>query len=549
MASQSRNDLPGPSSTSTSDIPPFAKPLAPYIKPRQEALRIRRILTTYLQTQITFADNDPEHPDCCAQSHLSLCVSDNAVTDVKRIPPQLTGLRRNYLQALQANVAARRRKQLIEEKLAAERSEPNGDSAGVSGAGDSSLELHAYLRLVRDRRRHAKLQVFGHYLNELRTRDTPRPEEFENQQGNNQLPLPEEFENGDQDASGGSDIEELIHKLEKAVILAKSQLDREKRLYEELKARNASEGPREEPSPSVKAAALQQTRDELVHWVEEKIVGSESTEGPVEELPAEEIEESARILEEQRVRILQQYATYTDTRKRLLEAASRACQSVSTASTKHPSRPPSLQTPLNDEGPPIEPLQVLTYASSVLQPVSKTHRSLALQKFYLSGMLAKEKATTLRMLNRLSDESHLLPEYPILARQPRFKHAAAALNSRHAAANQPDPAEQDAIVNMAEAWAFASSAAGSNEKEYVEQKVDDGNERADEAERELQKVYNLLNQDLEEALNDGQDENGKDGDLWANEARSTMSSRRRSLHEKRSRGPWTQLNGRVGVME
>ncbi|KAL4794781.1 hypothetical protein BDV19DRAFT_379299 [Aspergillus venezuelensis] len=548
MASQSRNDPSASGSTSTSDIPPFAKPLAPYIKPRQEALRIRQFLTSYLRSQITFADNDPEHPDCHAQSHLSLCVSDYAVTDVKRIPPQLTGLRREYLHALQANIAARRQKQLIEEKLAAERSELNGAGAGGPGASDSSLELQAYLRLVRDRRRHAKLQVFEHYLNELRTRDTLRPEDFENQ-GKNQLPLAEDFQDGNQDASSGSDIEELVHELEKAVILAKSQLDREKRLYEELKARHASEGPQEEPSPSVKAAALQQTRDELVHWVEEKIVGSESSEGPVEELPAEEIEESARILEEQRVRILQQYATYTDTRKRLLEAASRACQPVSTASTKPPSRPTSLQPPPKDEGPPIEPLQVLTYASSVLQPVSKTNRSLALQKFYLSGMLAKEKATTLRMLNRLSDESHLLPEYPILARQPRFKHAAAALNSRHATANQPDPAKQDPILNMAEAWGFASAAAGSNEKEYVEQKLDDGNERADEAERELQKVYNVLNQDLEEALNDRQGADEKDGDLWANEARSTMSSRRRSLHEKRSRGPWTQLNGRVGVRE
>ncbi|KAL4944764.1 hypothetical protein BDV06DRAFT_232562 [Aspergillus oleicola] len=540
MASQSRNDS---SSSTTSDIPPFAKPLAPYIKSRQEALRIRQILTSYLRSQITFADNDPEHPDCHAQSHLSLCVSDNAVTDVKRIPPQLTGLRKEYLQALQANVNAKRQKQLISGKLAAERSESTG--AGAGGSGDS---LQAYLRLVRDRRRHAKLQVFEHYLNELRARDAPRPEDFENQQGRNQLPLPEEFEDGGQANGTGGDIEELVHKLEKAVICAKSKLDREKRLYEELKARNASESSRtEDPSPPVKAAALQQTRDELVQWVEAKIVGSENSESPVEELPAEEIEESARILEEQRVRILQQYATYTEARKRLLEAAARACQPVSTASTKAPSRPLDLQGPPKEEAPPVEPLEVLSYASNVLHPISKTQRSLALQKFYLSGMLAKEKSTTLRMLNRLSDESHLLPEYPILARQPRFKHAAAALNSRHTA-NQPDPAKQNPIVNMAEAWAFASKAAGSNEKEYVEQKVDDGGERAEEAERELQKVYNLLNQDLEEALADGQGEDGKD-DLWAREARSTMSTRRRSWHEKRSKGPWTQLNGKVGVTD
>ncbi|KAL4914722.1 hypothetical protein BDW62DRAFT_137394 [Aspergillus aurantiobrunneus] len=538
-----------PATASTpSHIPPFATPLAPYVKSRQEALRIRQVLTGYLRSQITFVDNDPEHPDCLAQSHLSLCVSDNAVSDVKRIPAEFTGLRKEYLEALQANVAARKQQQSISEKLSAENSRRSG--AGGSSS-DSSLELQAYLRLVRDRRRYAKLQVFEHYLHELRARDVPRPEDFENQEDRNQLAFPEEFEDENQDNGGaGGDVEELVHKLERAVIRAKSQLDREKGLYKELKARNVSGSHQtEEPAPSVKAAALQETRDELVQWVEEKLVGSgNSEESPVQELPTEEIEESARILEEQRVRILEQYATYTGTRKRLLEAAARACQPVSTSSTKSPPQPPDLRRTSAEETLPIEPLEVLAYASNVLRPLSKSQRSLTLQKFYLSGMLAKEKSTTLRMLNRLSDESHLLPEYPILARQPRFKHAAAALNSRHAT-NQADPAKQDAIVNMAEAWAFASAAAGSSEKEYVEQKVGDGGEHANEAQKELQRVYNLLNQDLEETLEDEQGEDQKDTDLWAHEARSTKSWARLSRTEKRSKGPWTRLNGKVGVTD
>ncbi|OJJ01248.1 hypothetical protein ASPVEDRAFT_624429 [Aspergillus versicolor CBS 583.65] len=531
-----------------SNIPPFAQPLAPYIKTRQEALHIRQVLTSYLRSHIIFADNDPEHPDCHAQSHLSLSVSDNAVTDVKRVPADVTGLRREYLQALQANVAARKQHHQISEKLDALHSER---SKFPGSSPDSSSELQAYLRLVRDRRRHAKLQVFEHYFNELRARDTPRPEDFEKQEDQEQFTLPEGLGDEDQDNGvAGGDSEELVHKLERAVIRAKSQLDRERELYAELKARNASEGDRAEKStPAVKAAALQQTRDELVQWVEDKLVGSgNGEEDPVEELPTEEIEESARILEEQRVRILEQYRAYTETRKRLLEAAARACQPVSTASTKSPPRPPELKGLPSDETLPLEPLEVLSYASNVLHPISKSQRSLALQKFYLTGLLAKEKSTTLRVLNRLRDESHLLPEYPILARQPRFKHAAAALNSRHAAGQQ-DPVKQDEIVNMAEAWAFASAAAGSNEKEYVEQKVGDGNESADNAQEELQNVYNLLNQDLEEALKDRQGDDQKDGDLWAHEARSSRSQARMSRSEKRPKGPWTRLNGKVGVAD
>ncbi|KAL5343921.1 hypothetical protein BJX70DRAFT_3355 [Aspergillus crustosus] len=523
--------------TNPSNIPPFAKTLAPYIKSRQEVLRIRQALTIYLRSQITFVDNDSENPECNAHSHLSLCVSDNAVSEVKRIPAEITGLRRDYLQALQANVAARKQQQAILEKLSPERSR-----SGTAESPNSSLELHAYLRLVRDRRRYAKLQVFGHYLQELQTREIPKPENFEEQETQNQLAFAADFGDESQANGAGSDIEELVHKLEKAVIRAKCQLDQEKELYAELKTRKTLK----EPAPSVKAAALQRTRNELVQWVEEKLVGSgNNEEAPVQEMPAEEIEESARILEEQRARILEQYALYTETRKRLLDAAARACQPVSTASTKPAPQAPDPQISI-EETLSIEPLEVLSYASDVLHPLSKSQRSLVLQKFYLSGMLAKEKSTTMRILNRLSDESHLLPEYPLLARQRRFKHAAAALNPR-LAANQADPAKQDEIVDMAEAWTFASAAADSSEKEYVEQKVADGGEHAHQAEHELQRVYNLLNQNLEEALEDNPSDSQNDSDIWASEARSTRSHTRMTRSDMRPKGPWARFDGTVGT--
>jgi hypothetical protein len=545
MAGQNEPPL-ATNNPSASDIPPppFAKPLAPFIRTRQETLRIRQILTAYLRSQITYDDNDPEHQTRLAQSHFSLCVPDDAVTGVKRIPAEVTGLRREYLQALQANVAARKQHQLVSEKLAAA---ARLESAATP-SHDSSLELSSYLKLVRDRRRHAKLQVFQHYLQELRGRDTATVEDFE-KQDRDQLTLHEDIAQEDHNGSGArdSDIEGLVQKLERAVIRAKSQLDREKKLYEDLKARNDSIGFRKnDADPSAKVAALQRTRDELVHWVEEKLVGSGNTEeAPVTELPAEEIEESARILEDQRVRIVEQYAAYTDTRKRLLEAAARACQPVSTAPTKPPTQPPDLRGMSIEETLPVEPLEVISFTSDILHPLSKNQRSLALQKFYLSGLLAKEKTTTLRILNRLSDESHLLPEYPILARQPRFKHAAAALSSRQAA-NQPDPAKEDEIVKMAEAWAFASAAAGSNEKEYVEQKVGDGSERARVAQQELQRVYDLLNQSLEEALEDEQASQAS-GDVWASEAQSTRSRTRLARSNQRPKGPWSRLNGKVGL--
>ncbi|PYH89661.1 hypothetical protein BO71DRAFT_402883 [Aspergillus ellipticus CBS 707.79] len=533
-------------------IPDFAKPLLPYIKTRQEALRIRQALTVYLRSQIEFVDNDPDNPGYHSQSHLSLAVPHDAVVDVKRIPPEVTGLRRKYLEALQANVAARKEYQSIVEKTNPTKND-NGKEKAEEPSPDPSSELQEYLKLLRDRRRHAKLQIFQHYLQEIKQRDTLKSGDLEEQGARLQhLTPPEEFEDTQSGSGSTESIEELMHKLERAVIRAKSQLEREKGLLEELKAQRASEPPSDVP-PAARLRALQRTRDELVQWVEDKLVsvGNGENSGAVHDLSPEDMEESTRLLEDKKTQIAQQYAAYVDARKRLLDAASRACQPIAPAPApaKPPTRPSSMVQDKNATGKAssMDPLQALSFTSDVLQPLSKSQRALALQKFYLSGMLAKEKASTLRILNRLSDESHLLPEYPILARQPRFKHATAALASRQG--TNPEPAKQDEIVTLAEAWAFASDAAGTNEQEYVEHKLEEGLETAQDAEHVLGEVYNMLNQDLEDALRQGPDGGPGESDIWASEARMTRSQAKSHRSRPPAKGPWVGLNGQVGVGE
>ncbi|KAL4888944.1 hypothetical protein BDV59DRAFT_187578 [Aspergillus ambiguus] len=512
----------------------------------QDALRIRQALTTYLRSHIVFADEDHDLRSPRIPSHLSLCVPHNAVVDVKRPPPELTGLRQEYLEALRANLSARRDYQSVCEKTsnAGRLSSGSGES---SSAAKSSLELQAYLRLLRDRRRHAKLQVFQHYLQEIQARNPTHVEDFDTRESRGEpLVSPSDREDGVHGDAGEkreNSVEELVHKLERAVIRAQAQLKSEKKLLDELKARQAPAG--EEVTPAVKGAALQRTRDELVHWVEEKLVSEgDGEEPPLQDVPAEEIEESARLLEDQKVQVAEQYAAYVDARKRLLDAASRACQPITVAPARSPDRavePGKLET---DETVSLDPTGVLSFTSEILLPLSKSQRTLALQKSYLAGMLAKEKSATLRVLNRLSDESHLLPEYPLLARQPRFQHATSALRSRPNAI-PTEPTEPDKVVRLAEAWAFASEAARTTEGEYVEQKATEGGETAEEAEHVLREVYRLINQDLEEALRDDAG-NEPEGDIWASEARSTRPVGK-PVRSRRSQGPWSGIDGRVGI--
>ncbi|KAJ5666984.1 hypothetical protein N7462_011393 [Penicillium macrosclerotiorum] len=536
-----------------SHIPPFVKPIIPYIRTRQEALRIRQVLTLYLRSFIVFRD-ETDQP-CHAQSHLSLCAPADNVVDVKRIPADFPGLRKEFLEALKTNFAARKEFHAVSDDVAALRRQlmsKNRPSEPVDPQ-DLSGDMRDYLQLLRDRRRHTKLRVFQHYLEELKAKEAGEPELMGmGESSDQQLLLSEDLHTNNPDRQrSDTDLEGLVHRLERAVVRARAQLDREKQLFEKAKAQHNSrtnELP-SEAAAAAKARALQRTRDELVQWVEERLVPEgDPEESMIQDLSAEEIEETQRVLEHQKTEITEQYNAYLHARRDLLDAASRACQPV-TATSKPPSRPNYKTDNVPEEGPPPNSLDVLSYANEVLVPLSKTHKALALQRSYLSGLLTKEKTTALRALHRLSDESHLLPEYPILSRQPRFKHAVAALSSRNLSSTS-DQNPPDEVVSLAEAWAFASNAAGTNEREYVQQKVVLGTEVAQDARKTLEEVYNTLNQDLEDVLQENTPHEADPLDIWASEARSRRAAGNHaggSRLERRPKGPWSGLNGRVGT--
>ena len=512
----------GPS-TATTHVPPFAKPLAPYIKSRQEALRVRQILTASLSSHITFAEEDSDRPYPHAESHLSLCAPHHVASDVKRSQSEFTGLRGEYLEALRANVAARKEYQSVSEDVTTKtNTRRKAKTDTVASSSDSAAAgIQGYLQLLRDRRRHAKLEVFQRYLQELQTKQGVEPDHFDKtEQQNEQLRQIVDIQDGVQ-SSSGSGVEGLVHKLERAVIRARAQLNREKQLFEELKSKHDVKD--KQPDGEAKVQALKRTRDSLVLWVEEKLmsVGSHD-EAPVEDLSPEEIEHAANLLEERKVQISQQYMAYTEARRALLESAAKACQPVAIGPTKPQRSSPDGEKSAPGDLPTLESMDVLSFASEILLPLSKSQRALALQKSYLSSMLSKEKSTALRILNRLQDESHLLPEYPIPARQPRFKHR-----------NSTGPRDQtppDEISTLSEAWAFASGAARDQEQEYVSQKVVEGGETLHEALQTLEEVCDTLNQDLEEVFPDGQEKPN-------------------SGPNKPPRRLWNGLNGQIGLAD
>ncbi|KKZ67870.1 hypothetical protein EMCG_06399 [[Emmonsia] crescens] len=535
----------------TTGPPQFAKPILQYTKPRQEALRIRQALTLYLKTQIEFAGDSPG-------SHISLCAPHNA-TNVKRVPPELNnGLRAQYLKALQANLAAKREYHDVLREIASQKQDMHSPTtARGEGLEKKGAELQTYLGLLRSRREHGKIQIFQHYLENLNRMEAGQAaylglaeEQATSRQAAQILAVHTNPASGSP-GGNGPDVEALLHSLERAVLRAKNQADIEKKLLEKLKSQRLAEDEKAVPA-SKKLGALRCTHAELVRWVEEKLVISSSMEeqGPVEDQAAIDASdaENIQVLEETKSLIQQQYAAYVNARKALLSVVSTASQPLAGG----------LQTPQR-RLEPREKQQITAtpdlallfpYVSEHLLPLSKAQKAPAMQKSYLSAILAKEKWTTCRMLDRLQEESHLLPEYPILARQPRFKNAVAAINRPSPPLASPtSPNETSEIVTRAEAWSFAAREAQDATKGYIEERAIFGTELARKAEDTLREMYELMNQDYEEATAGKEEKKEDEGDIWASESRFTRSrGGRHGRSEKRPKGPWSGLNGKVGVI-
>lgn len=497
----------------------------------EKTLKIRRLLTAYLGSLITFPDE--------SRSHLQLCLPEGAL-DVKEIPKEVIGIRRQYLKEVQANIVARQHY----EKLKAQNSESEipEDAGGHCDDGPARLESH--LRLLQTRKHHKELQIIRKYFDKLSEINPAKNGhlQFKSRQNGDlgvlELP-PARLENGE--AASEESTEALTRELEKAVIRAKHQLERERRLLAEVKTRHANENPR--VNQTARLRALSVTRDELVRWLDEKLsqagvendtsLADEVMENPEAQIDYASIE----------IQIKAQYEQYIEARKRLISVAA-----IATSALQPPSQELALESEEDtNQGPPVttqSTISTLPFISEQLLPLSNAQKSFILHKSYATKIVNKEKSSTLDSLERLADESHLLPAYPIMARQPRFRNAAAVLGPR-SLGNAMSSGEKDELVRRAEAWAFAAKEASAATEELVEERVRHANVRMDEAEANLAELETLLGREPRQAA-EGDDH---DEDVWLEDVDVRRPQQRRPRQGHRETGPWAGLNGKLGIRD
>jgi hypothetical protein len=513
----------------------------------EETVKIRRLLTLYLASLITFPDERP--------SHFQLCNPETAL-EVKSIPREVIGLRRQYLKEVQANIKARNDYQ----DLLTQRAGPDETGEHVADAGDGVARLETHLRLLQLRKRREEVRIARHYLEKLKETNPAKdgglhfrqhPIDEDATMASLQAPL----EIGD-GSTGRDSTEDLMKKLERAVITAKYQLEREERLLAEVKARHPKgSSTNQDNGPRPRLNALAATRDELVRFLEEKMSSDSLEYDNSAHSAVENGAEPAPDREQVQEEIQAEYEKYLTARERLLEVASTALsapgglESHNTISGKDNEVDNRVGVPLPVITQPA--LSVLPFISEQLLPLLRNQKAHALQRSYTSKVLNTERRKALDSLELLADESHLLPAYPIMARQARFKNVVSALGGP----KKPDHAMVDAgedtdeMIKRVEAWAFAAEEASKAGDGFVMDKVNHGTERLDGVEGSLALLDKLLGKDPQRlaAAGHGSDE----ADIWLETAGTGTENaqNRRARPIQQESGPWAGLNGAVGLAD
>lgn len=428
-----------------------AEALQPYIKTRQEVEHVRRGLQASfpVSTLDTARKSYSETPE----------------------PGGLTGVRKAYLQALQAHRVAQERYDALKTELEQlSRSEP---TPGGAQGNTTAFLTESYVPLIRQRERRRKLAIVEKTLAKITAAggDTV-VESFDKvaKREVGELPHPPST-SGYADRELESDYD--LTRLKKAILSTKRELEE----HEELSAQanGIAEG---DINPHADLKALQKTHSELTAWMENQLAmisdvdstkdGSSSTYSAAENSAGEEAAFSLSDIENL-------YKQYLDSRQRLLRVVSHQERQDSSPSSSpdtarrrstSPTTPTTTTTTLDSDPSLPAPSELILPYLSRLTSTKQTSQSLSQQTTHLRRQLTLAETQTQDILTRLADESHLV--------QPEHHH-----HRRRGGA----PQGQD--------WREAAEEAREATVNIVKKRVESGNAFAEQAVQTLESIHGL----------------------------------------------------------
>jgi hypothetical protein len=528
--------------------------LTPYIRSRQETARIRQVLAVHLQAQL-----EPR----VGCSNLALLSLPDSSTGVKSTSKNIQGFRREYLKCLKANVKARREYSQIAStntttysQGASTKKSTETLSASHLLQGDSPRKerLDSYIDLVRQRQRHERLRVLQDFLNKLEQK-SEGVTSFLGHTGPNEFTLPRI----PTDVVTSSDVtlqnptrlplQNLVSELEKGVLRAKLRLKNEKYLLEQVKNCRSLQQQTSGDFESRGMATLQalgRTRDELITWIEGELGKSgESLPNVDDENPSSAIEENEKAIDDQLLAVKHQYARYIKARRGFLEVAADPVQ-INLVDTSAEIQQTHFEKDDVKENTPSAWI-ISPYLQDLLSTANE-QKSLIQQKAHLTVSLAKQHKETVQAFDRLADESHLLPIFPLAAHKPSRRGLG------QSGMDELEGKEMPNASHKARAWTHAAELASIATKETVLANTEDGEAAIARARHILSTVEEIIDQNHSvKAENTGSGNSHGDEDIWT----SGINSQKRNIKKpSQPKSPtsasgdmWASLNGSLGVLK
>lgn len=504
----------------------FQNSLDPYIKPREQVNYIRRVLALHLGS-------------CSHDGPIKQPVSLTDTAHNVNLDPDSKGVYREYVEALKANVEARRKYADIAQSNT---SRPSSSQETPSNGSDLLEERVALLKLQTKQER---LLAVQNHLDLLMQKPAAAPEYLDPEDmfhGAASLPrVPKEVVNGlvAQQSTKKPDLAEQVAQLEKTVLRAKLLLRREEQLLRETRT-NAQNIP-DVISNGTRLHALNTSRNELISWIEAEL-GKASTDEDGNEQGGGSASVHDRATADQASinaqldAIKDKYARYLAARRSLLSTVAERSDS----SAAPVLAPPESKQQVGDADPVPSTYLLTPYIESLLS-LSRKQKAMITQKAYANSTLSKEVKDSSQLLSHHAEESQLLPAHAVAPTSRRRSGLGEVLTS----------AERPGFAGKVQPWVLAADSAKIATLENVAEQVESGQLALEASMQTLQEIDHLLGQGEVEQDEEPQADTTED-DFWLATDSKTASKARKHTEKKKdseqSRDAWSGLHGNLGLI-
>ncbi|KAG4433544.1 hypothetical protein IFR05_010969 [Cadophora sp. M221] len=469
--------------------------LDPYIKQRQEATHIRQVLASHLTSHVG------QDVDISLARPLSLV---NTTCKNDGTPHGVRGLQKEYLRCVRANIKAQT--DFAETSRQHRRGmEDNGRELDTTFADGAASPMESFIDLVSQRQKHERRRIIQDYLDVLAQKPAATIEYLDPQMVMRDvegLPkMPPEILNGSGTTqnTAGVVLKELVDQLEQSVLRAKMLLKREQNLLAKIKAsstRITSQGSRLE--------AVGMTRSVLINWIEAELSrAGDGAPDAISQDPTSPDKRGKHLIESELLSIQRQYARYTKARQALIIAVTRDLGLPDASPAEEEADLQSKQSPYNSNGMEI----TYPYLEEIIS-LSSEQKAMIQQKSHLTISLSKQLKEANQGLDRLADESHLLPAHPMPAVKTQRKGLEGPISFGDEISNHEKP---DSSLR-ARAWVYAAQSAGHATRDAVSAKLEEGSMALDDAYQTLLELQRLLGLEPEVGSGNGAQ---KSRDIWA----------------------------------